>query len=46
MKVKSLILAAVLVATAALAGCHTMAGAGQDIQDGGKAITNSADKHS
>ena len=29
---------------AALAGCNTMAGAGQDISSGGHAITNSAEK--
>jgi predicted small secreted protein len=28
-----------------LAGCNTMEGAGQDIQKGGKAIENSADKN-
>jgi predicted small secreted protein len=35
-----------IAATAVLAGCNTMAGAGQDISKGGNAITNSADKHS
>jgi predicted small secreted protein len=38
-----------LVALAGLApmlgACHTTAGAGQDISAGGRAITNSADKH-
>lgn len=29
---------------AALAGCNTMAGAGEDISSGGHAITNSAEK--
>jgi predicted small secreted protein len=29
---------------AALAGCNTMAGAGEDISKGGHAITNSAEK--
>ena len=33
-----------ITATAALAGCNTMAGAGQDISKGGNALTNSADK--
>ena len=28
-----------------LTGCNTMAGAGQDLQKGGNAITNSAEKH-
>jgi predicted small secreted protein len=31
--------------TLVLAGCNTMAGAGQDISKGGNAITNSAEKH-
>lgn len=35
-----------LAATAMLAGCNTMAGAGQDISKGGNALTNSADKAS
>ena len=40
------LIALLLIAgTAALAGCNTMAGAGQDISKGGNAITNSADKH-
>jgi predicted small secreted protein len=30
---------------AALAACNTMAGAGEDMQHGGQALTNSADKH-
>ena len=33
-----------IVGTAALAGCNTMAGAGQDISSGGHAITNSAEE--
>jgi predicted small secreted protein len=40
-----LIALVLLTATAALAGCHTMAGAGQDISKGGSALTNSAEKH-
>ena len=28
-----------------LAACNTMAGAGQDMQEGGHALTNSADQH-
>jgi predicted small secreted protein len=40
------LIALLLIAgTAVLAGCNTMAGAGQDISKGGNAITNSADKH-
>ncbi|WP_175149295.1 entericidin A/B family lipoprotein [Paraburkholderia ultramafica] len=31
-------------AAAALAGCNTMAGAGEDISKGGNALTNSAEK--
>ncbi len=34
----------VVAATAALAGCNTMAGAGQDLSAGGHAITNSAEQ--
>jgi entericidin B len=41
------LIALLLIAgTAALAGCNTMAGAGQDISKGGNALTNSADKAS
>jgi predicted small secreted protein len=39
---------AVLLLVAAvplLSACHTTAGAGQDISAGGKAIENSAEKH-
>ena len=28
-----------------LAACHTTAGAGEDLSSGGKALTNSAEKH-
>jgi entericidin B len=35
-----------LVGTVGLAGCNTVAGAGEDISKGGHAITNSADKAS
>jgi len=40
-------LAVLLLAAAAplLSACHTTAGAGEDISATGKAITNSADKH-
>ncbi|OIO75188.1 MAG: entericidin [Zetaproteobacteria bacterium CG1_02_53_45] len=34
-----------LTAAAALSGCHTMSGAGQDIEQGGKAISDKADEH-
>lgn len=34
-----------LAATAALSGCHTISGAGQDVEQGGKAISHEADKH-
>ncbi|HYS66828.1 MAG TPA: entericidin A/B family lipoprotein [Paraburkholderia sp.] len=33
-----------IAATAALAGCNTISGAGEDISKGGNAITNSAEK--
>jgi entericidin B len=33
-----------IAATAVLAGCNTVAGAGQDISKGGQAIRNSAEK--
>jgi entericidin B len=40
------LIALLLIAgTAALAGCNTTAGAGQDISKAGSALTNSADKH-
>jgi entericidin B len=39
------LIALLLIAgTAMLAGCNTMAGAGQDISKGGDALTNSAEK--
>jgi entericidin B len=42
----ALLLAFSLVTAAgALSACNTMAGAGQDMQQGGKAITNSADRN-
>ncbi len=33
-----------IAGSAALAGCNTVAGAGEDLSKGGHAITNSADK--
>ncbi|HUK59357.1 MAG TPA: entericidin A/B family lipoprotein [Stellaceae bacterium] len=43
---RTMIAAVVLAAGAgALAACNTMAGAGEDMQKGGSALTNSADKH-
>lgn len=33
-----------LTATAALSACHTISGAGQDIEQGGKAISDKADE--
>ena len=40
------LIALLLIAgTAALAGCNTMSGAGQDISNGGHAITNSAEQN-
>jgi entericidin B len=39
------LIALLLIAgTAALAGCNTMAGAGQDISNGGHDLTNSAEQ--
>lgn len=34
-----------IAASATLAGCNTMAGAGEDISHGGHALTHSADEH-
>jgi predicted small secreted protein len=34
----------VLALTVVLTGCNTIAGAGQDVSAGGKAITNSAEQ--
>jgi predicted small secreted protein len=40
------LIALLLIAgTAALAGCNTVSGAGQDISKGGQAISNSAEEH-
>ena len=39
------ILAAVLSVPLAIAACNTVEGAGQDIQKGGRAIENSADRN-
>jgi predicted small secreted protein len=42
----SRLIALLLIAgTAALAGCNTVSGAGQDISKGGQAISNSAEEH-
>ena len=42
----ALLVAFSLVTTlSALSACNTMAGAGQDLQHGGKDLTNSADKN-
>ena len=48
--IKALIIRAMAVVVfagtfAALGGCNTVAGAGQDIQDGGRAIKNEAREH-
>jgi predicted small secreted protein len=40
-----LALLALIAASPLLAACQTAAGAGQDISAGGKALTNSAEKH-
>jgi entericidin B len=39
-KIAALIL---MIGMAGLSGCNTMAGAGKDIQSGGKAVTHTAD---
>jgi predicted small secreted protein len=40
------LIALLLIAgTAALAGCNTVSGAGQDLSKGGQAISNSAEEH-
>jgi predicted small secreted protein len=40
-----LALLALIAASPLLSACQTTAGAGQDISAGGKALTNSAEKH-
>lgn len=35
-----------LLGTVVVAACNTVAGAGEDISKGGRAITNSAEQHS
>jgi entericidin B len=42
---KRLIALAVLMSTVLLSACNTVAGAGQDIQKGGAAITDKAEQH-
>lgn len=34
-----------LTAAATLSGCNTLSGAGQDIEQGGRAISDEANKH-
>ncbi len=41
---KFMLVLILLASAAALAGCNTIAGAGQDTQAAGKAVTNAADK--
>jgi predicted small secreted protein len=41
----ALALLALIAASPLLSACQTTAGAGQDISAGGKALTNSAEKH-
>lgn len=41
----ALALAALFVVAFTLAGCNTMAGFGQDVQDTGQSIHKSAEKH-
>lgn len=44
-KMMALIVFALSGATLLLSGCHTIAGAGEDVSNTGKAIEKSADKH-
>ncbi|MDW9231406.1 entericidin EcnA/B family protein [Burkholderia cepacia] len=44
MRMTRTIAAMLLVVTAALAGCNTVAGVGQDISKGGQAISDTAEK--
>jgi entericidin B len=46
-RIATLALLALMLASAAsvLSACNTMAGAGQDIQGGGKALEDSADRN-
>ncbi|HEY9380651.1 MAG TPA: entericidin A/B family lipoprotein [Burkholderiales bacterium] len=39
------IIAALLIASFALAACNTMEGAGEDIQKGGQKLENAADRN-
>ena len=41
----TLALCGMIALMAGLSACHTTAGAGEDISDGGKAIEHSAEKH-
>jgi predicted small secreted protein len=45
MNMTRLIALLLIAGTAALAGCNTISGAGQDISKGGQAIHNSAEEH-
>lgn len=42
---KKFVVAALLMALAGLSACNTMEGAGEDIQAGGRALENSADRN-
>lgn len=42
---KKLLAAALLMALAGLSACNTMEGAGEDIQSGGRALENSAERN-
>lgn len=44
-KVVALIVFALTGATLLLGGCNTIAGAGKDVSETGKAVERSADKH-
>jgi predicted small secreted protein len=40
---RNLLLLTLLLASAAVSGCNTLAGAGQDISSAGRAVSNTAD---
>lgn len=42
---KKFVVAALLMALTGLSACNTMEGAGEDIQAGGRALENSADRN-
>ena len=43
---KSMIIAGIALLMSLMTACHTVKGAGEDLQAGGEAISHAADKHS